>query len=51
MRLPKEALTFRRVFETKVRDGSEKLGLEQEVAETCRVDADVRALLCAKVGE
>ena len=39
------SLTFGRVFETKVRDGTEKLGLEKEVTETCRVDADVRALL------
>ena len=39
-------LTFGRVFETKVRDGTEKLGLEEEITETCRVDTDVGALLC-----
>lgn len=38
-------LTFGRVFKTKIRDGSEKLGLEEEIAETCRVNTDVGALL------
>jgi hypothetical protein len=33
------------MLETEVGDGSEELGLEEEVTETCRVDADVGALL------
>lgn len=43
-------LTFGRVLETKVRDGSEQLGLEKEVTETCRVDADIGALLDGRSG-
>lgn len=47
-RCESSALTFGRVFETEVRDGSKELGLEEEITETCRVDADVGALLFAE---
>jgi hypothetical protein len=40
-------LTLGRMFEATVRDCSHELVLEQEVAETGRVDADVAALLVA----
>lgn len=33
--------TFTRVFETEVRDGTQEFWLEEEVAETSRVDSDV----------
>lgn len=38
------------VLETQVRDGAQELGLEEEVAEAGRVDADVGTLLVLGVG-
>lgn len=38
------------MLETAVGDGAEELGLQEEVAETSRVDADVRALLVDILG-
>lgn len=38
-------LTLRRMFETAVGNGTQKLRLEQEIAETGRVNADIGALL------
>lgn len=38
-------LTLRRMFETTIGDGTQEFTLEQEVAETSRVNSDVAALL------
>lgn len=38
-------LTLRRMFETAVGDGANQLGLQKEVAETSRVDADIGTFL------
>jgi hypothetical protein len=38
-------LTLRGMLETAIGDGAKKLGLQQEVTETSRVDTDVRTLL------
>lgn len=38
-------LNLARMLETAVHDGAERLGLQDEVLETARVDADVVALL------
>lgn len=41
MKLRDEKLTLRWMLETAISDGPEKLWLQQEVAETGRVDADI----------
>ena len=38
-------LTLRWMLETAIGDGAKKLGLQQEIAETSRMDADVGTLL------
>ena len=42
-------LTLRRMLEAAVGDGAKKLSLEQEVAETSRVDSNVAALLVGTI--